>query len=66
MLTLELGSEQVRVETIVEAREAAIIFLAEEAERGADPTTLAEIQFRLFNRERLLGLVVGGYFYQAH
>lgn len=66
MMTLWLTPEEpVEVETIVEAREAAIIFVEDAIEDGADPNLRAH-EFRLFNRERVVGVVVGGQFHQVH
>jgi hypothetical protein len=61
MLTLHLIDEQVKVQTIVEAREAAIIYINE----VGDPALL-EYDFRLCNQERVIGVVTGGLFHQAH
>lgn len=66
MMTLWLTpSQPVNVETIVEAREAAIIFVEDEIAEGADPS-LRGHEFRLYNRERVVGVVAGGCFFQAH
>lgn len=66
MMTVWLTpAERVEVASIVEARQAAIIFVEDEIADGADPT-LRVHEFRVYDGRRVVGIVSAGQFYPAH